>query len=426
MSPTVLICTVGGSHKPILTALQESQPEHALFFCTGTDPATGGPGSLSQIVGKGTPVEVRGKGGVLVEKLPNIPTQAGLSEDRTTVAEVPADDLDEAVAAMLKAIAELRERLPDAAFIADYTGGTKTMTAALVIAALESQGVELQLVTGTRRDLVRVRDGSQGGISVGAEGIRLRRAMAPYVAAWGRYAYGEAADGLARLRRPRDRQLRGELQIALDLSRAFDAWDRFDHAIALELVSDYQARIGRTRGALLTFLKMLAAPDDDPRKAPARLWDLWLNAQRRAGQGRYDDAIARLYRLLEWTAQWLLGQKGIATSDLTPEQIPPDLDIHPNRDGKRQAGLVMAWELVAHQVQGAAAAFVEAERDRMRNLLLVRNASILAHGDRPVQRRDWEAFSDWCSHYLLPLLEREAKGAGLRMRPGQLPDQPIW
>ena len=34
--------------------------------------------------------------------------------------------------------------------------------------------------------------------------------------------------------------------------------------------------------------------------------DLWRNAERRAVQGRYDDAVARCYRMVEWTAQWLL------------------------------------------------------------------------------------------------------------------------
>ncbi len=426
MTETILICTVGGSHKPILTALQELQPDHALFFCTGTDPATGRPGSLSQITGKGTPVDVRGPGGTVVEKLPNIPAQVGLEKEHFTVAEIPADDLDDAVAIMLGAIAELRDRFSDATFIADYTGGTKTMTAALVIAALESDGVELQLVTGTRSDLVRVNDGSQAGISVGADGIRLRRAMAPFLAAWGRFAYGEAAEGLARLQRPRNTILRADLQIALDLSRAFDAWDRFDHQAASLLLPVYQARIGRTHGALLTFLKLLVLPGDDPRKGAARLWDLWHNAERRAGQGRYDDAVARVYRLLEWTAQWLLEQEGVRTSDLAPEQIPSRLDISPNRDGKRQAGLVVAWELVAHHVGGAAAEFVAAERNRMRNHLLVRNGSILAHGERPINRDDWDAFSGWIEHSLLPLLEREAKSAGLRVRPAQLPDRAIW
>ena len=191
-------------------------------------------------------------------------------------------------------------------------------------------------------------------------------------------------------------------------------------------LSIYQARIGRTQGARLSFLKLLASPENDPRKEAARLWDLWLNAERRAGQGRYDDAVARLYRLLEWTAQWLLEQKGVCTSDLAPEQIPPGLEIPPNRDGKRQAWLVVAWELVANHVGGAAAEFDAAERNRMRNHLLVRNSSILAHGERPINQKDWDAFSGWIEQALLQLLEREAKSAGFRMRPAQLPVRAIW
>ncbi len=101
------------------------------------------------------------------------------------VREVPADDLDGAVGVMLRAVADLSERFPEARLVADYTGGTKTMTAALVVAALESERVALRLVTGTRGDLVKVHDGSQSGLDVSAEAIGLRRAMAPYLAAWG-------------------------------------------------------------------------------------------------------------------------------------------------------------------------------------------------------------------------------------------------
>lgn len=55
-------------------------------------------------------------------------------------------------------------------------------------------------------------------------------------------------------------------------------------------LSIYQTRIGRTHSGLLAFLKILAASVEDPRKGAARLWDLRLNAERRAGQGRYDDS----------------------------------------------------------------------------------------------------------------------------------------
>jgi CRISPR-associated protein (TIGR02710 family) len=423
MAPTLLLCTVGGSHRPILTAIEQRRPDQVVFFGTGPDPATGRPGSLTQILGKGTPVEERGADGQ-VKKLPNIPTLAGLAEGKYEAREVPADDLDGAVVVMRNAVQELRQRFPAAVFIADYTGGTKTMTAALVITALEAEGVELQLVTGSRGDLVRVRDGSQASITVGVEGIRLRRAMAPYLAAWERHGYAEAAAGLRGLALPRDSALRGELLIARDLSCAFDAWDRFDHAAARRILEDYRVRIGQKQGHLIAFLGMLLA--QDPRQTPAQLWDLWLNARRKGTQARYDDAIARLYRLTEWTAQWFLARQGILTADLNPAQLPADFDLRPTREGKYKAGLLDAWRLAAHHVGGDVATFYHQEGERLRHHLLARNASILAHGTRPIQRQDWDDYATWAEGHLLPLIEREAQAAGFRMRPPQLPQQPIW
>ncbi len=57
----------------------------------------------------------------------------------------------------------------------------------------------LRLVAGARADLVKVHDGTQSSGTVGVEGIRLRRGMAPFLAAWDRFAYGEAAERAARL-----------------------------------------------------------------------------------------------------------------------------------------------------------------------------------------------------------------------------------
>lgn len=45
----VLVCTVGGSHEPIVTALRNGRPDHAIFVCSGKDPATGRPGADEQI-----------------------------------------------------------------------------------------------------------------------------------------------------------------------------------------------------------------------------------------------------------------------------------------------------------------------------------------------------------------------------------------
>lgn len=429
MPNPILICTVGGSHQPILTAIRELQPSHVLFFATGKDEATGRAGSIETIIGNGRPVEVR-RGVEVLERLPNIPTLAALSEAQFTVEQVPADDLDQAVGSMAAAIAALRNRFPEAQLVADYTGGTKTMTAALVMSALEVDDINLHLITGDRADLIKVHDGSQAGLAVSAEGIRLRRAMQPFVGAWKRYAYGEAAEGLTRLSQPLDSGLRAELQIARALSRAFDAWDRFDHAAAEEQLERYRQRLGTEAGPvigpLFTALKHLNAEPDSSVRIPARLWDLWLNAQRRAAQGRYDDAVARGYRLLEWTAQWLLAEQGIQTGDLKAEQIPETLSIPPNPDGKRLAGLRNAWELAGYHLGDEVRAFVEAERSHMLDQLKKRNYSILAHGDQPIARGDWETFAQWLEAALLPLLRTRVARAGLKRLAPQLPQQPIW
>jgi CRISPR-associated protein (TIGR02710 family) len=424
MSDPILICTVGGSHQPILTVLKECRPSHTLFVCSERDPATGRPGSSSMIVGKGTPIEVRR--GDTVEHLANLPTLAGMSEGQWEYVEVPPDDLDTAVAIIIRNTLDLRRRFPGARFVADYTGGTKTMTAALVIAGLELDDVELKIVTGARANLVKVHDGSQSGLSIDVEGIRMRRAMAPYLAAWGRFAYGEAAEGLAGLSAPRDPLVRAELQISSGLSRAFDAWDRFDHPAALDQMDVYRPRIGSNASPWLNAVKLLVASSDDPRREPARLWDLWLNAQRRATQARYDDAVARLYRLIEWTAQWLLMAKGIQTGDLQPSEIPPTIQIHPTASGKLKAGLRDAWELAAYHLDGPVRAFVEGEREHLLDHLERRNASILAHGERPIDRSDWDAFSQWAEAALIPLLRSEAARVGLKNLCPQLPTAPLW
>lgn len=424
MTDSILLCTVGGSHQPILTAIGELDPAYVLFFCTGDDPATGKAGSRTQVEGKGTPVEVRR--GDQIERLANIPTLAHLSPDQFELAEVPADDLDPAVRIMLAEIDKLRDRFPAALLVADYTGGTKTMTAALTIAALERERVELRLVTGARANLVKVHDGSQAGLAVGVEGIRMRRGMAPFLAAWDRYAYGEAALGLAGLAIPRDATLRAELQIARDLSRALDAWDRFDHAAALSLLDVYCSRIGKHIAPLLQSLRCLTEAAGAPRRTPARLWDLWLNAQRRAAQGRYDDAVARLYRLIEWTAQWLLSTKGIDTAHLQPEQIPAPMVIPAGRNGNRVAGLMDAWSLVGHHLDGVAAQFAHDQHERMRHHVLARNSSILAHGETPIDQAAWQDFAAWIDTALLPVLEAESALVGLAKRPQQLPNVPIW
>ena len=422
MTERFLLCTVGGSHQPILKAIESAAPTHVCFFCTDRDPETRRPGSIAQVTGLGK--VIKADFGDDKPTLPNIPIQAGLDHSGFEARIVPADDLDGAYGVMRRAAADLAERFPGARLVADYSGGTKTMTAALVCAALERDDTELQLVAGARADLVRVRDGTEQAMTASVARLRLARAVAPYLAAWRRFAYHEAAEGLDGIRIAADAADRARLRLALALSQALARWDDFDHAGALKLVETYAGRVAPCYPAMLPALQCLTR-DDDQRHAAARLWDLWLNAERRARQGRFDDATARVYRLIEWTAQWQLRTKlGADTADFPREWLPAGVDARPDRDGRIKIGLWSAWQVVGEHLQGPARELIADHGTELRDLLSIRNDSILAHGFRPVQRPEWERMGGWMQERFLPVLKHLAEESGLKKPLEQLPTEP--
>lgn len=424
MSDRILLCTVGGAHQPILKAIESTSPRYVCFFCTDRDPGTGRPGSIAQITGKGN--VVKASFGDARPTLSNIPVQAGIDAERFEARTVPADDLDGAFFTMRAAAVDLAGRFPGARFVADYTGGTKTMTAALVCAALERDDVELQLVAGARPGLVRVEDGTEQAMTASVARLRLDRAMAPWLGAWRRFAYHEAAEGLDGIRIAASNPGSPWLGFARSLSRALARWDDFDHGGALALIDTYAGRVAPRFPQMLSTLRLLAkANDNDARREPARLLDLWLNAERRAVQGRFDDAVARWYRLMEWTAQWQLRTVFDAdTADFPRDLLPPDADVTPGRDGKIKIGLWQSWRVVERRLSGPAQVFIAEHGRELRDLLDLRNGSILAHGFRPVGGEDWRRVGSWTREHFLPVLRALAAGAGLKHEPSQLPTVP--
>ncbi|RKY04684.1 TIGR02710 family CRISPR-associated protein [Candidatus Poribacteria bacterium] len=119
---------------------------------------------------------------------------------------------------------------------------------------------------------------------------------------------------------------------------------------------------------------------------PELLADLIANAERRAGEGRYEDAVARLYRACEMIAQIGLASYGVDTSKLRPDDIPQDIKgLFPEleREGKVVAvGLDRGFKLLKAKGDDRASGYIE--NKRLQDLLSRRNRSILAHGTSPV------------------------------------------
>ncbi|NJO63205.1 MAG: hypothetical protein HC836_34795 [Richelia sp. RM2_1_2] len=151
----ILFITVGGSFQPIVTSIRSLQPDRVIFIASD-----GEKGSKSQVIGQGTPCEIR-RGAEVVEKLPNIPTQLELGDsfqkERDLILVENPDDLNECYTKIHPVIRNLQQKA-NHEIMADYTGGTKSLSAALVMAAIDC-GVSLYVNIAARDNLIKVEQG---------------------------------------------------------------------------------------------------------------------------------------------------------------------------------------------------------------------------------------------------------------------------
>lgn len=404
----MLALTVGGSPAPVRASLCASRPDRALFIVSEAKGEA--PGSRPEVENK-----ILGS-----EGCPAAPD----------FLEVPADDPDRAFALILTCL----EKAEAQGFhvVADYTGGTKSMSGALMLAASLTGACDLRLMTGQRSDLRQVVDGTERPIDVPAEAMSLGRTLATvanlmrirsYAAALAVLPHPDAVPGsLPGAWRQRVSRWRNWLLV-------MDCWDRFDHAGALKLVDGNGGAggaLGRAlaEAGLLNRLQQLAAAKGKP--SPLLCEDLWWNAQRRADQAMFDDAVARLYRLAEAAVQArLFAQYRIETGKVPPDRLPPQfLRARPNlqpasRNGCYRLGLSDARALLAQLDQESpVAGWWEGELPPWQSR---RNNSILAHGFKPMTRADWNAARDWFAERARHLWRDMLSGSATSQLPDRLP-----
>ncbi len=398
---TILLVTVGGSHQPIVTAIQTLKPDRVIFICS-----EGKRGSKFQVIGTEQPCEVR-KGSEIIERLPNIPTQANLgrkfqSNTDLVVLDNP-DDLAECYQKIIAKIQELQQISPPPTIKADYTGGTKTMTASLVIAAIDHQ-VELLLTTGDRFNLVRVERGemtSQATVSP----ILLQRSIDQLLPIFlQQYNYAAAIAELTQLLPLMNvsPDLKQTIQRITNICKGFDAWDRFDHQEAINFLADYTqdpkilSRVKFLKGIIGSRQSIddEFKTDQTPKNHGYEIiQDLLMNAERRAAQSRYDDAVGRLYRALELLAQVrLLHKYQIATGNLDLAKLPEA--IKEKYKDHAKLPLLHSYELLAQMDSDPVGEIYQQNKNKIQDILQKRNKSLFAHGFRPVTQADYEQMSE--------------------------------
>ncbi len=381
----ILALTVGGSCAPVVASLRDHTPDYVCFFAS-----TGPKGSIEQVHGQGKPC------GRNDDKRPNIVTQAGLSREMYEVTPVENPDaLSDLYDLMLNRLREIESCYGSAEYIADYTGGTKSMGAALVLAALHL-GWKISLVTGQRTNLVQVVPGTEIAEVVNVTVVRARQQVERARGLFNRYAFKSAEELLSTLLQSGipDPDLRNQIRQYIVLCRGFDAWDKFDHSTAAHLLETIQSQIV----PYWMFLKKLAGRAKATGYEP--VLDLVRNAERRAARGRFDDAVARLYRAIEMLAQTRLRQRepALDSSNLDLERLPDTLrpryerirEINEMRGWKPEVklGLMEDYILLADLDDPLGKIFVPI-KGQLREAIKKRNHSILAHGGTPLGERDY-------------------------------------
>ena len=383
----LFVCTVGGSPAPIIYSLTQHAPKFALFLCSASS---------------ATAVEE--------QILPALPEEIANALVHAIHTLRDEQDLLACVRDMRAAVNSAKEAfgLGSAPLLADFTGGTKVMSAALVL-ALAEYDVHFTYIGGGQR--------SKNGLGTVIEGtekvMRLANpwevlGFSPIRQLVDAFNFRDFAKATRLAEELAQRRERAELFRALArLSEAYALWDGFDYPqahrvlpMALDALEALSAQglcpalppllalVRKNCTELCAASDELATFEENKSPCPVALRDLAANALRREEQGRFDDASARYYSLLEKGAKIELASRfGIDTSDVQSSLLPAsflkETTLVPSHDGRLQLPLFKAYLLLACLNNPLGLAFMQ-HKDRLEQVLRIRNSSFLAHGFTPV------------------------------------------
>ena len=191
----------------------------------------------------------------------------------------------------------------------------------------------------------------------------------------------------------------------INLVKAYYAWDNMDFDIAYDFLTKVDLdllEVKEIKDELKINLKALGAIVRSPHENLKNCYilaSLINNSIRRAEEYKYDDAIARLYRAFELIAQIRLNKYSLISSDIDTEillekNVRQEFidELEKNRtDGKIKIGLIKDFELLAELDDELGKYFIE-NRNRINNLTIKRNNSILAHGLESLDKEDFDQF----------------------------------
>lgn len=382
------VVSVGGSPEPIAVSLNEAKPGFVLF-----------------VVSHDSKAEVENK---ILPRLSYSP------QYNYAVTPNPGDVAAcyEAVRKRLQDWLEERGLGPGQVYV-DITGGTKPMSSGLAMASAERL-THICYVTGKERDkagLGVVISGTEYVLFTSNPWDKLATRERDRATWLFRNGYPQAAADLLREASKKcNRELQQELLTLAALADLFADVDRFhfrdlktpyeDHCEALCLLFSHRSKLdvfGRIEQAAAHWQGLQAELYSKGAKVAATLRELLANAERRAQQARYDDAIARLYRAAELFAHGKLYEAFQAKlGKVHRHQIPEEhrdewmRTFRESEEAVYKLGVKDAFRALALSGNPEHRAIADSY-ESIRNHLHRRNDSILAHGVEPCTKDAFNA-----------------------------------
>lgn len=332
--------------------------------------------------------------------------------------------------AMARFVDDPSESVPHA--VADYTRGTRPMSAALFGAAYASGIPLIAYVGGDRDDTGMVIPGTETVHQTQGQRLRAADTLDKAVSLFNAGDFSAAANVARSLKHTPSPQLPFEgkgVEMLAAASEAFGAWDRFRFQNALDAL----VRLGdsvdpeflgqrlmttRLRERIQRHLHQARratdsdAPDDSSntsnqtrqtsstRSHVGLAADLVANADRRIDAEAFDDALGRLYRGLEYLAQVRVQQQFDVPTRAVPVSLlqnhsDDDDPSDPSNDDTTAIGMKEAWDLLSAHDDDLGLQFQRlCDGNDLLVAISMRNSSILAHGFEPVEPKYVESMRD--------------------------------
>ena len=293
----------------------------------------------------------------------------------------------------------------------DLTGGTKVMSAALALVATDESIGSFTYVGGDARD-----PDNRGIVVTGFERVvstgnpiqtyavrELERAnwlLAEF--------YADAAVEVLQYAAGRcDAAFQKPLETFAGLAKSLGCADRFDFDGALDNYGGWRRNLALMDYSICKEVesldqqwKTISEQVKSGDRTPGRetLLELLANAERRAHQSRYDDAVGRLYRAVELGGQQLVQQAfGAELGKVDLENFPENRrqevisTLGEPQDGTYKLGVQNLFRALSFS-ENEAFCNKTATYYALKGPLQKRNSSLLAHGAQPVKKVDFELF----------------------------------